>query len=175
MSEFRFNFASGSGAYTNLILINMTDCYLIGLRVLGGLFFAVGMGLIIFGYRKYGFNPLVFLAPFVGGVLSFPIFFMLRERSLKKSGATADEVRRAHRLTVLGWVFFAAIIVVSSSAAVCPMVAKFDEIQISANAASNTTGFALVWASRLFWSMLTVCAAYAVSLAAMWCRCGKKR
>jgi hypothetical protein len=149
----------------------MTTLYIIGLCAIFCLLFFTGLGLMIHGFRKYDFNPLAFLVPFVGGTLSFPIFFMLKERALNKnSDATAKEQKRARIFTVLAWCFFAAMIIIPFVTGVRFFVGVFDAIAAGADAESID---ATRWAEGLFWSAFSVCAAYVVALGAM-CLARKK-
>ncbi|MDR2890125.1 MAG: hypothetical protein LBV18_00715 [Alistipes sp.] len=141
----------------------MIDCYVAGLVALAVVLFAAGMCLMIRGYRNYGFIPLVFAVPFIAnGLLSFPLYFALKERYLKNGNAMESELKRARRLTVLGWAFLAAMIVIPLCGGVWFFVGAFDVI--SAGAEPDNVDF-IRWARIAFWSMAAVCAAYMIALA----------
>ncbi len=139
----------------------MMDYYVAGVIVVAIVLFAVGLGLMIHGYRKYDFTPLVFIAPFAGVAISFPIYYALRERSLKKNDTPIDKVEHIHRLTVLGWWFFGAIIIIPAVMSIIAFVGVFDTAQAGGDMA---LALKATWPKYLFWSIAAVCAAYAVVL-----------
>lgn len=145
----------------------MMDCYIIGFKAVACLLFVVGLGLMVYGYRKYNFNPLAFIVPFVGATLSFPVFFALKERHLKNGGAPASDLKRAHAQTFAGWVFFAVMLAVTVAVGVSFFVEKMGAMETG----SDVEPF--VWAGRLFWGSVAVCGAYAVAVCSICC-CGKK-
>lgn len=148
----------------------MIDCYIIGMIVISILLFATGLGLMIRGIRRYNFNILTLLIPFLGVLFSFPVYYALKESYLKKRSAPAVEVEREHRLTVLGLVFVAVFWIAILVMGVWSFTGAFD---VSAAGGDMTPVLKAVWPMRLFWSMVAVCVAYVVAFAIVG-RCKKK-
>ncbi len=142
----------------------MSSCYVTGLYAIIGLLFVAGLWLMIRGYRKYNFNPIAFVVPFVGAILSFPIYFALKERFLKKNNAPGDDVERSHTLMIFGVVFVGAILVVSTITGVRFFVEKMNGIEAGVDIETA------LWAKRQFWGVLKVCVVCAAGLAGLWCR-----
>lgn len=158
----------------------MIDCYLIGMIAIAVLLFAVGLGLMIRGIRRYEFHILTILVPFFGALFCFPVYYALKESYLKKSGAQAADVKCAHRLTVLSFIFLGAFLIVTFGAGVSSFVGAFDAVQaLDAAGAAGTeeavmsAALKATWPARLFWGMTAVCVAYAVALPVLGC-CKKK-
>lgn len=145
----------------------MVSYYIIGLCAIVGLLFVAALWLIIHGYKKYDFNPIAFAVPFVGAILSFPIYFALKERFLKKNNGLEEDVKLSRRLMILGFVFVGAIILVFIFTGVWFFVEKMNGIEAGVDIE------AVLWAKRQFWGVLAVCVAYAASLAGLGC-CSKK-
>lgn len=140
----------------------MKEFYIIGFAAIMGLMFVAGWVLLIRGYRRYDFHPLVFLIPFaVGAILSFPAYFMLKERYLKKSGASDEAIARTHRQTVLGFAFVIAFIAVTCVTTVGFFVQSFDTFQATGAETLDLDG--TVWGRGMFLGALAVSALYAAA------------
>ncbi len=73
------------------------------------LLFVAGEIILIRGYKKYHYSLAWVLVPFVGVILSFPVYFGLKEAFFKNS---RDEVKAkiAHKQLIAGIWFIVAII-----------------------------------------------------------------
>lgn len=140
----------------------MNDLYMIGFIALAGLLFVIGLVMIIRGVRRYDFHPLVLLVPFLAtATFSFPVYFVLKERYLKKSGASDEAIARTHRQTVLGFAFVIAFIAVTCVTTVGFFVQSFDTFQATGAETLDLDG--TVWGRGMFLGALAVSALYAAA------------